>query len=87
ANTADIFTKALPPGGHERFCTMLACFALRDWSYDLLFSPTLPMGEQLEVIDPDLKVNSTTLSIKGKDTGGSHNCSGLAGSDLTSPSK
>ncbi|CAI7878190.1 unnamed protein product, partial [Closterium sp. NIES-53] len=44
ANTADIFTKALPPGDHQRFCTMLACFALLDWSYDLLFSPTLPMG-------------------------------------------
>ncbi|CAI7869207.1 unnamed protein product, partial [Closterium sp. NIES-53] len=34
AYTADIFTKALPP----------ACFALLDWSCDLLFSPTLPMG-------------------------------------------
>ncbi|CAI7878518.1 unnamed protein product [Closterium sp. NIES-53] len=38
ANTADIFTKALPPGDHQRFCTMLACFALLDWSCDLLFS-------------------------------------------------
>ncbi|CAI7744868.1 unnamed protein product, partial [Closterium sp. NIES-53] len=44
ANTADIFTKALPPGDHQRFCTMLACFALLDWSCNLLFSPTLPMG-------------------------------------------
>ncbi|CAI7888923.1 unnamed protein product [Closterium sp. NIES-53] len=44
ANTADIFTKALPPGDHQRFCTMLACFALLDWSCDLLFSPTLTMG-------------------------------------------
>ncbi|CAI7859338.1 unnamed protein product [Closterium sp. NIES-53] len=44
ANTADIFTKALPPGDHQRFYTMLACFALLDWSCDLLFSPTLPMG-------------------------------------------
>ncbi|CAI7799371.1 unnamed protein product [Closterium sp. NIES-53] len=44
ANTADIFTKALPPGDHQRFCTMLACFALLDWSCDLLFSPTLLMG-------------------------------------------
>ncbi|CAI7921454.1 unnamed protein product [Closterium sp. NIES-53] len=44
ANTADIFTKALPPGDHQRFCTMLACFTLLDWSCDLLFSPTLPMG-------------------------------------------
>ncbi|CAI7762096.1 unnamed protein product [Closterium sp. NIES-53] len=32
SNTADIFTKALPPGDHQRFCTMLACFALLDWS-------------------------------------------------------
>ncbi|CAI7871158.1 unnamed protein product [Closterium sp. NIES-53] len=45
ANTADIFTKALPPGDHQRLCTMLACFALLDWSCDLLFSPTLPMGK------------------------------------------
>ncbi|CAI7806024.1 unnamed protein product [Closterium sp. NIES-53] len=44
ANTADIFTKALPLGDHQRFCTMLACFALLDWSCDLLFYPTLPMG-------------------------------------------
>ncbi|CAI7907732.1 unnamed protein product [Closterium sp. NIES-53] len=44
ANTAYIFTKAIPPGDHQRFCTMLACFALLDWSCDLLFSPTLPMG-------------------------------------------
>ncbi|CAI7886574.1 unnamed protein product [Closterium sp. NIES-53] len=28
ANTADIFTKALPPGYHQRFCTyFLLCFA------------------------------------------------------------
>ncbi|CAI7880976.1 unnamed protein product [Closterium sp. NIES-53] len=44
ANTADIFTKALPPGDHQRLCTLLACFALLDWSCDPLFSPTLPMG-------------------------------------------
>ncbi|CAI7750466.1 unnamed protein product [Closterium sp. NIES-53] len=42
ANTADIFTKALPPGDHQRFCTMLACFALLDWSCDLLFSYLYP---------------------------------------------
>ncbi|CAI7855449.1 unnamed protein product, partial [Closterium sp. NIES-53] len=34
ANTADVFTKALQP----------SCFAFLDWSCDLLFSPTLPMG-------------------------------------------
>ncbi|CAI7871352.1 unnamed protein product [Closterium sp. NIES-53] len=44
ANTADIFTTALPPGDHQRFCTLLACFPLLDWPCDLLFSPTLPMG-------------------------------------------
>ncbi|CAI7916613.1 unnamed protein product [Closterium sp. NIES-53] len=44
ANTADIFTKALAPGDHQHFCTLLACFALLDWSCDPLFSPTLPMG-------------------------------------------
>ncbi|CAI7880449.1 unnamed protein product, partial [Closterium sp. NIES-53] len=44
ANTADIFTKALAPGVHQRFYTLLVCFALLDWSCDLLFSPTLPMG-------------------------------------------
>ncbi|CAI7832303.1 unnamed protein product [Closterium sp. NIES-53] len=44
AITADIFTEALAPGDHQRFCTMLACFPLLDWSCDLLFSPTLPMG-------------------------------------------
>ncbi|CAI7781483.1 unnamed protein product [Closterium sp. NIES-53] len=42
ANTADIFTKALPPGDHQRFCTMLACFALLDWCCDLLFSYLYP---------------------------------------------
>ncbi|CAI7874474.1 unnamed protein product [Closterium sp. NIES-53] len=36
ANTAYIFTKALAPGDHQRFCTLLACFALLDWSCDLL---------------------------------------------------
>ncbi|CAI7836157.1 unnamed protein product [Closterium sp. NIES-53] len=35
ANTAVIFTKALQS----------ACFAFLDWSCDLFFSPTLPMGE------------------------------------------
>ncbi|CAI7781917.1 unnamed protein product [Closterium sp. NIES-53] len=59
ANIADIFTKALPPGDHQRFCTMLACFALLDWSCDLLFSPTLSMGGLFThgcTIDPEVSV-------------------------------
>ncbi|CAI7876460.1 unnamed protein product [Closterium sp. NIES-53] len=44
ANTADIFTKALQPCDHQRFCIMLACFVFLDRSFDLLFSPTLRMG-------------------------------------------
>ncbi|CAI7866985.1 unnamed protein product [Closterium sp. NIES-53] len=44
ANNADVFTKALPHGDHQRFVTVLACFAFLDWSCDHLFSPTLPMG-------------------------------------------
>ncbi|CAI7851085.1 unnamed protein product [Closterium sp. NIES-53] len=46
ANTADVFTKALQPCDHQRFlyCVRPSCFAFLDWSCDLLFSPTLPMG-------------------------------------------
>ncbi|CAI7780144.1 unnamed protein product [Closterium sp. NIES-53] len=42
ANSADVFTKALQPCDHQ------PCFAFLDWSYDLLFSPTLPMGLPLQ---------------------------------------
>ncbi|CAI7923099.1 unnamed protein product [Closterium sp. NIES-53] len=38
ANTADVFTKAFQPCDHQ------PCSAFLDWSCDLLFSPTLPMG-------------------------------------------
>ncbi|CAI7762633.1 unnamed protein product [Closterium sp. NIES-54] len=44
ANTADIFTKALPPGDHQRFCTMLGflcvptCFLVQSF---LILSHTL----------------------------------------------
>ncbi|CAI7860391.1 unnamed protein product [Closterium sp. NIES-53] len=48
ANTADVFTEALPPGDHQRFITVLFCFASSlDWSCDhclLWLSPTSPMG-------------------------------------------
>ncbi|CAI7863087.1 unnamed protein product [Closterium sp. NIES-53] len=51
ANTADIFTKALPPGDHQRFCTMLACLALLDWSCfptctQLIASSIIPVSSQ-----------------------------------------
>ncbi|CAI7736558.1 unnamed protein product, partial [Closterium sp. NIES-53] len=46
ANTADIFTKALPPGDHQ------PCFAFPVWPCDPLFSPTLPMGGPCLVLDP-----------------------------------
>ncbi|CAI7879037.1 unnamed protein product [Closterium sp. NIES-53] len=39
ANTADVFTKALQRCDHQ------PCFAFLDLSSDLLFSPTLPMGQ------------------------------------------
>ncbi|CAI7750290.1 unnamed protein product [Closterium sp. NIES-53] len=56
ANTADVFTKALAPCDHQRFCTQLGllCFALLDWSCDPLFSPTLPMGVPLQTLHMDV---------------------------------
>ncbi|CAI7920314.1 unnamed protein product [Closterium sp. NIES-53] len=70
-NTADVFTKALAPCDHQRFCTQLGlsflyillCFALLDWSCDLLFSPTLPMGSIILVSvfsDPSLFLRTDT---------------------------
>ncbi|CAI7860039.1 unnamed protein product, partial [Closterium sp. NIES-53] len=45
ANTADVFTKELQPCDHQ------PCFAFLDWSCDLLFSPTLPMGTAQALYD------------------------------------
>ncbi|CAI7834958.1 unnamed protein product [Closterium sp. NIES-53] len=62
ANTADIFTKALPP----------ACFAFLDWSCDHLFSPTLPMGSpQLPLALPlQVTVDSGGVGAGGTAIGG-----------------
>ncbi|CAI7763259.1 unnamed protein product, partial [Closterium sp. NIES-53] len=45
ANIADIFTKALPPGDHQRFSTILGLLVLLFLTglVTTLFSPTLPM--------------------------------------------
>ncbi|CAI7841142.1 unnamed protein product, partial [Closterium sp. NIES-53] len=51
ANTTDVFTKALQPCDHQ------PCFAFLDWSCDLLFSPTLPMGEAERPSEPLAQVN------------------------------
>ncbi|CAI7798204.1 unnamed protein product [Closterium sp. NIES-53] len=56
ANTADIFTKALPPGDHQ------PCFAFLDWSCDPLFSPTLPMGSEGQALDVVRNGSLTTLN-------------------------
>ncbi|CAI7838103.1 unnamed protein product, partial [Closterium sp. NIES-53] len=46
ANTIDIFTKALPPGDHQRFSIMLGLLALLFLTglVTPLFSPILPLG-------------------------------------------
>ncbi|CAI7878321.1 unnamed protein product [Closterium sp. NIES-53] len=46
ANTADIFTKALQPCDHQRFCTMLACFALLCLTEPLGAVPTMAGPEE-----------------------------------------
>ncbi|CAI7729050.1 unnamed protein product [Closterium sp. NIES-53] len=51
ANIADVFTKALQPCDHQ------PCFAFLDWSCDLLFSPTLPMGMSKVLIAEGLGYN------------------------------
>ncbi|CAI7784019.1 unnamed protein product [Closterium sp. NIES-53] len=56
ANTADVFTKALQPCDHQ------PCFAFLDWSCDLLFSPTLPMGGPPGFGNPEAGTVAATVS-------------------------
>ncbi|CAI7877430.1 unnamed protein product [Closterium sp. NIES-53] len=55
ANTANIFTKALQPCDHQRFCTMLACFALLCMTG--LVTPSSPplclWGQNVAIFDLD----------------------------------
>ncbi|CAI7741522.1 unnamed protein product [Closterium sp. NIES-53] len=50
ANTADIFTKALPPGDLQHFCTMLACFDLLDWTLTRSLLLTYPSFGKPKVV-------------------------------------
>ncbi|CAI7761409.1 unnamed protein product [Closterium sp. NIES-53] len=63
ANTADVFTKAF------LYCVRPSCFAFLDWSCDLLFSPTLPMGGHercfLLVVD-DYSYYTTVFPLRSK---------------------
>ncbi|CAI7803571.1 unnamed protein product [Closterium sp. NIES-53] len=52
-NTTYVFTKALQPCDHQ------PCFAFLDWSCDLLFSPTLPMGIAMDAEMASCKSTST----------------------------
>ncbi|CAI7855251.1 unnamed protein product, partial [Closterium sp. NIES-53] len=65
ANTTDVFSQALQPCDHQRFCTVLGLlfFAFLDWSCDILFSPTLPM----EVIEADKYAIMRRCSIPARD--------------------
>ncbi|CAI7810095.1 unnamed protein product [Closterium sp. NIES-53] len=63
ANTADVFTKALQPCDHQ------PCFAFLDWSCDLLFSPTLPMGSLPSTLNGATTTTTTDkTSITDEDT-------------------
>ncbi|CAI7772618.1 unnamed protein product, partial [Closterium sp. NIES-53] len=87
ANTADIFTKALPPGDHQRFCTMLACFALLDWSWsDSLHaaSPTVTRFLAIAVTDPLFESSAASALVAELDTQEEFDCFAAAVPHLVS---
>ncbi|CAI7842864.1 unnamed protein product [Closterium sp. NIES-53] len=67
ANTADVFTKALAPCDHQRFCTQLACFAL-PYLTGLVTPSSPPLRlwgvSQLMAKGIHLEANSTTQKFK-----------------------
>ncbi|CAI7762606.1 unnamed protein product, partial [Closterium sp. NIES-54] len=67
ANTADIFTKALPPGDHQRFCTMLAVTCRPDLSYSASQLATYlkkPEAEYMMELDRALHYLVSPLTIR-----------------------
>ncbi|CAI7805973.1 unnamed protein product [Closterium sp. NIES-53] len=64
ANIADVFTKALQPCDHQ------PCFAFLDWSCDLLFSPTLPMGHVAGLKGADFGTSTWQRRPREFDMGG-----------------
>ncbi|CAI7833663.1 unnamed protein product [Closterium sp. NIES-53] len=71
ANTADVFTKALQPCDHQRFCTVLACFAFLDWSCDLFpnFTSMFPTGSPCILLEQLVITNSVNLQRLPDDIG------------------
>ncbi|CAI7749825.1 unnamed protein product [Closterium sp. NIES-54] len=62
ANTADIFTKALPPGDHQRFCTMLGFPTCTQ----LISSSIIPVSSR------PLKLSVTMDTVTVGDTSGTY---------------
>ncbi|CAI7804343.1 unnamed protein product [Closterium sp. NIES-54] len=50
ANTADIFTKALPPSDHQRFCTMLDCVVSYLYPTHLLVQSFLILSQSVRTV-------------------------------------
>ncbi|CAI7735880.1 unnamed protein product [Closterium sp. NIES-54] len=69
ANTADIFTKALPPGDHQRFCTMLGfptctqpIFLVHHSSFFRSMAPQAPRPLGLSVLAATTAATATAVT-------------------------